>query len=172
MKELKLGVEGKEKTFYVFEEANEVTTARWAEIQKYVTAIDWGTTAGELAKHLFRYEQSFNEAKMNECYLSLVDMRRGAVAIAEGANYFELIFALIVVDKQEKDTPENYREHISESYLTEKIERFRKLGLTNAQVTETIKNFILASPKNFPLGFLKTLEGLIRWLHLNYEKTS
>lgn len=170
MKELKLGVEGKEKTFYVFEEANEVTTARWAEIQKYVTALDWGVTAGELAKHLYKYEQQFNESNMSQCFLTLADMRRGAMAIDSKTNYFELIFAIIVVTENEKDTPENYKHHISEKFLNEKIEQFRLLGLTNTQVAETIKNFILASPESFPLDFLRTLEGLIRWLYLSYEK--
>lgn len=154
----------KHREYLIYEDMQELPVYRWAEIQKYIIAIEWGATAGEVSEKLSEFERGFNESKMNECYLMLSDMRRGLAVINEGVSFFEKIFALIVVDQYEHEDSDNYKKYISESHILEKVEKFRKLGITSAQISEAIYDFIRASPGNYNLHLVKTLERLLTWL--------
>ena len=160
MKKLTIGT----KEFHLLETSMDTNSARLAEFHKYVVALEWGSTAGDLAKLIYRYEQNFNEDARAECLITLVDMRRTAQNIEQGTSYINYLFALIVLRAEEMHD-ERVHHYVSENYLDEKITEFETLGLTPRLVTETLANFTAASPESFPLGFLETLERLVRYLH-------
>ena len=136
------------------ETAEELPMKRYVALKHFMVLKQTGVNVPSLIKVMQDYIGQFDQRSHSGMLITLYNYLNGLTAVEKGEDADQLMFALIVLEKDED--PDKY----SKGALTEKIERFSALGITQGEVVKTVENFIEGSPILSEFYFLETLASL------------
>jgi len=152
MKTIKINDQGEE--LRLIETAEELPIKRFMELKALVILKETGVNVPVLHKAMSEYITQFDQRSHSGMLITLYNYVNGLNAVENGEDADQLMYALIVLEKDED------LNIVSTSFLKEKLDRFSKLGLTQKEVQETVENFIKGSPVLSQYYFLRTLVSL------------